>query len=59
MGLQLSKDLGAGIGKELAFRKEIEDYYLPKQLVDAIFELGEIPKYSIITNVGIGTMPDK
>ena len=36
------------------FRREIEDFYLPKQLVDAIFELGEIPKYSIITQIGIG-----
>ncbi len=40
--------------EELEFRKEIEEYYLPKQLVDAIFELGEIPKYSIITHIGIG-----
>ena len=39
---------------EVAFRKEIEEYYLPKQLVNAIFDLGEIPKYSIITHVGIG-----
>jgi adenylate cyclase len=40
--------------EELEFRKEIEEYYLPKQLVDAIFDLGEIPKYSIITHIGIG-----
>ncbi len=39
---------------ELSFRREIEEYYLPKQLVDAIFELGEIPKYSITTQIGIG-----
>ncbi len=39
---------------EITFRKEIEDYYLPKQLVDAIFDLGEIPNYSIITHIGIG-----
>ena len=39
---------------ELQFRKAIEEYYLPKQLVDAIFELGEIPKYSITTQIGIG-----
>jgi len=39
---------------EAIFRKEIEEYYLPKQLIDAIFELGEIPKYSIITHVGVG-----
>ena len=40
--------------EESAFRKEIEDYYLLKQLVDAIYDLGEIPKYSIITHIGIG-----
>ena len=40
--------------EELEFRKEIEEYYLPKQLVDAIFDLGEIPKYSIVTHIGIG-----
>ncbi|MBN1685277.1 MAG: adenylate/guanylate cyclase domain-containing protein [Spirochaetales bacterium] len=45
---------GKSAKDELSFRKEIEDYYLPKQLVDAIFELGEIPEYSIITNIGIG-----
>ena len=39
---------------ELEFRKEIEEFYLPKQLVDAIFDLGEIPKYSIVTHIGIG-----
>ncbi len=39
---------------ELSFRREIEEYYLPKQLVDAIYELGEIPRYSITTQIGIG-----
>ncbi len=39
---------------ETTFRKQIEEYYLPKQLVDAIFDLGEIPNYSIITHIGIG-----
>jgi adenylate cyclase len=39
---------------ELDFRKEIEEFYLPKQLVEAIYDLGEIPKRSIITHVGIG-----
>ena len=38
---------------ELRFRKEIEEYYLPKHLIDAIYELGEIPKYSITTQIGI------
>lgn len=39
---------------KLAFRKEIEEFYSPKQLVDSIYRLGEIPKYSIITNIGVG-----
>ena len=39
--------------KELKFRKEIEDYYLPKQLVDAIMELGTIPENSMETKVGV------
>jgi adenylate cyclase len=39
---------------EHKFRKEIEEYYLPKQLVDAIYDLGNIPEHSLITNVGIG-----
>ena len=43
----------ASAAAELRFRKEIEEYYLPKQLVDAIFELGEIPKYSITTQIGV------
>jgi adenylate cyclase len=40
--------------EELEFRREIEKYYLPEQLVDAIYDLGEIPKYSINTHIGIG-----
>ena len=40
--------------EEHKFRQEIEDYYLLKQLVDAIYELGEIPRYSLVTNIGIG-----
>lgn len=39
---------------EQTFRREIEQYYLPQRLIDAIYELGEIPKYSIITQIGIG-----
>lgn len=42
------------VSKEIVFRKEIEEYYLPKQLVDAMLELGEIPKNSIESYVGIG-----
>ncbi len=44
-------------GKELrenALRKEIEDYYLPKQLVDAILDSGGIPRSSLETPMGIG-----
>ena len=40
--------------KEISFRKELEEYFLPKQLVDAVFELGEIPKNSEETTIGIG-----
>ena len=40
--------------KEIHFRKELEEYFLPKQLVDAVFDLGEIPKSSEETIIGIG-----
>jgi len=40
--------------KEISFRKELEEYFLPKQLVDAVFDLGEIPKSSEETIIGIG-----
>ncbi len=40
--------------REVKLRKDIEDYYLPKQLVDAILENGEIPKNSVEMIVGIG-----
>lgn len=39
---------------ELELRKQIEDYYLPKQLVDAIIENGRIPETSSEMTVGIG-----
>ena len=39
---------------EYRFRREIEEFYLPRQLVDAILELGEIPRDSVETLVGIG-----
>jgi adenylate cyclase len=42
------------VSREIIFRKQIEEYYLPKQLIDAIIETGEIPKNSVETNVGIG-----
>ncbi len=40
--------------KEIKFRREIEEFYLPRQLVDAIMELGQIPENSIETKIGIG-----
>ncbi len=40
--------------RELWLRKEIENYYLPKQLVDAIFEAGGIPEDSTEAFMGIG-----
>ncbi len=49
-----SDDVMKKITAEIDFRKQIEEYYLPKQLVDAIMELGEIPKTSIETLIGIG-----
>ena len=39
---------------ELELRKQIEEFYLPKQLVDAIFEMGGIPRSSMEAYVGIG-----
>jgi adenylate cyclase len=39
---------------EEALRREIEGFYLPKQLVDAILELGEIPRGSVEAPVGVG-----
>lgn len=39
---------------EISIRKQIEDYYLPKQLVDAIVKNGSIPDESEQCVVGIG-----
>jgi adenylate cyclase len=39
---------------EISIRKQIEDYYLPKQLVEAIVENGAIPTESEQCVVGIG-----
>ena len=38
----------------LALQKEIERYYLPKQLIDAISDIGAIPKKSEERIIGIG-----
>lgn len=48
------EDILQRISREIVFRKQIEEFYLPKQLIDAIMELGEIPKNSIETTIGIG-----
>ena len=39
---------------EYELRRQIEDFYLPKQLVDAIIENGGIPKGSSVQPMGIG-----
>lgn len=49
-----NEDILQRISQEIVFRKQIEEFYLPKQLIDAIMELGEIPKNSIETTIGIG-----
>jgi len=40
--------------EEIVFRKSIEEFYLPKQLVNAIIEWGEIPNSTSEQFVGIG-----
>ncbi len=40
--------------REFELRRQIEEYYLPKQLVDAIIEIGGIPTTSVVTQMGIG-----
>lgn len=40
--------------EEINFRKRIEEFYLPKQLVNAIIEWGEIPNSTREEYVGIG-----
>ncbi len=40
--------------EEISFRKRIEEFYLPKQLVNAIIEKGEIPTTTAEQFVGIG-----
>ena len=48
-----SSGFGESTEQELEFRRRIEEYYLPQQLVNAIFELGEIPRYSITSQIGV------
>ncbi len=40
--------------EEISFRKRIEEFYLPKQLVSAIIERGEIPNTTSEEFIGIG-----
>jgi len=42
--------------EEIDFRKRIEEYYLPKQLVSSILEWGEIPASTSEQFIGIGFM---
>jgi adenylate cyclase len=42
------------VSQEISFRKEIEEFYLPKQLINAILENGEIPSSSQEQIIGIG-----
>jgi len=53
-GGDASKTELKNITREIIFRKQIEEYYLPKQLIDTIFAIGEIPKQSTTDIVGIG-----
>lgn len=40
--------------EEINFRKKIEEFYLPQQLIDAILEWGEIPNTTREEYVGVG-----
>jgi len=52
----LTLEQGASLDspQEEQFRKEIIDFYIPRQLVDAIIANGGIPKDSIETQIGVG-----
>lgn len=39
---------------EQELRRQIEEFYLPRQLVDAILEIGRVPSVSVLRTVGIG-----
>ena len=49
-----SIDNGDGGIREAELRRQIEEYYLPKQLINAILENGEIPESSTEAQIGIG-----
>lgn len=42
--------------QEYRLRRQIEEYYLPRQLVDAILEIGGIPQTSVVTTMGVAFM---
>ncbi len=52
--LSIEQALPLDTSPEEQFRKEIIDFYIPKQLVDAIIANGGIPKDSIETQIGVG-----
>ncbi len=41
---------------EFELRKQIEEYYLPKQLIDAVLEMGHLPTDSTEARVGVAFM---
>jgi adenylate cyclase len=43
----------AAAGSELQLRRKIENYYIPTQLINAITDIGEIPKTSTEALIGI------
>ncbi len=53
-GSPLEQSLSLDTSAEEQFRKEIIDFYIPRQLVDAIIANGGIPKDSIETQIGVG-----
>lgn len=42
--------------REFELRRQIEEYYLPKQLVSAILEMGKIPTHSEVSKIGVAFM---
>ncbi len=47
----------AGIDQqEYRLRRQIEEFYLPRQLVDSILEIGGIPRTSVVSTMGVAFM---
>lgn len=51
--IESAADSDGGV-REAELRRQIEEYYLPKQLINAILENGEIPQSSTEAQIGIG-----